>query len=86
MVKVKRRSLSMTKLLEATLGGTWKYDGCSDWWCDDEKRNVGRRSMDTMEDFDDPLCPPQYWLYGDGTPKLITWSAERLGLPESCVC
>lgn len=68
------------KLLGERLGGNWVYDGHSDWWCDDGKRHVGRRSAGVGE-WDNPLGPAQYWLYGDGTPR----RAERYFYKENSV-
>jgi hypothetical protein len=55
--------MSIAKQLEKNLGGKWKYDCMSTWWCDDGKRHVSRCS--SMFD-DEDRCPPQYWLYEDG--------------------
>lgn len=61
-------SMSKAQRLSKALGGTWSYDGMCGWWCDDDKRHVLRVSAG-VDEFDNPLGPPQYWLYGDGIPR-----------------
>jgi len=65
----------MTKqeLLGKVLGGTWKYDGNTTWWCDDGKRHVSRCSSGVDEQ-DNPTGPAQYFLYAEGeSPRSITF-------------
>lgn len=60
--------MSKASSLGKHLGGVWKYDGYSAWNCDDGVRRVGRCSAG-VDEYDEPLGPPQYYLYGDGHPK-----------------
>ena len=59
--------MTVTKHLEKNLGGKWKYDGHTAWWCDDEKRYVARTA--DLYNGDDEYAPPSYWLYSDETPR-----------------
>lgn len=52
-----RKIKSYSKLFEA-LGGKWKYDNVTCWFCDDGRRFIARTTAG-------------YYLYGDGTPKRI---------------
>jgi len=55
--------------LDKTLGGKWKYDGVTTWYCDDGLRRVSRCSAG-VDEFDNELGPAQYWLYEEGkTPR-----------------
>ena len=56
---------SIAKRLGEKLGGKWKYDGCTTWWCDDGKRHVSRCCGDFYDDAYPP-APSQYWLYEEG--------------------
>jgi hypothetical protein len=60
-------SFSFAKQLSKTLGGKWTYH-YSTWRCDDGVRSVWRCSAG-VDEFDNPVGPPQYWLYGDGVPR-----------------
>jgi hypothetical protein len=60
--------MSVAKNLAKHLGGKWTYDGRASWWCDDEKRSVSRCSAG-VDEFENPLGPAEFWLYGDGTPR-----------------
>lgn len=60
--------MSKAKNLAHHLGGKWKYDGVCGWHCDDGVRHVYRCSAG-VDEWDNPLGPPEYWLYGQGTPK-----------------
>jgi hypothetical protein len=59
---------STCKHLEKTLGGKWKYGNPGCWYCDDQIRMIVRCSAGTDE-FDNQVGTPQYWLYGDGSPR-----------------
>lgn len=62
-------SWSIAKQLGKTLGGKWTYNhSCFGWCCDDGQRHVYRVSAG-VDEFDNPVGPPQYWLYGDGKPR-----------------
>ena len=57
--------LSKSKILEMRLGGKWVCShggGC--WNCDDGR--VVRRCSAGVDEFDNPVGPPQYWLYEEG--------------------
>jgi hypothetical protein len=69
------RCKSKVKIFAKVLGGVWKYDGICMWWCDDGKRSVARYSAG-VDEWDNELGPPQYWLYGDGIPKRIWWKYD----------
>ena len=66
------KKVNKSKLLSQALGGKWKYDGISCWWCDDDKRHVARTSSCSCDD----TCnhPAIYYLYGNGVPKIICWN------------
>lgn len=66
---------SKAKWLGEVLGGKWKYDGETTWWCDDEIRSVARvhcGAKDINGEFESGYLP-EYWLYGNGTPQSIYW-------------
>lgn len=60
---------SKAKNLAKTLGGEWTYDGISSWWCSDGIRHVARCSAG-VDEFDNPLGPPEYWLYTKSQPPM----------------
>jgi hypothetical protein len=60
--------MSLARNLSRTLGGIWTWDGRGSWWCDDATRHVSRCSAG-VDEFDNEVGLPQYWLYGDGTPR-----------------
>ena len=66
------RCPSKAKQLAKTFGGQWTYNGLATWYCDDGKRHVSRcaASCDEADRF-----PCEYWLYGDGMPYRIWFSA-----------
>jgi hypothetical protein len=66
---MRKIKINKTKLLEKEFGGKWKYDNHATWWCDDNKRHVARVQSCHCDD----ICnhPSVYYMYGDGTPKLI---------------
>lgn len=59
---------SIAKRLSKSLGGKWVYSGPCYWECDDNKRRVVKCSAG-VDEFDNPLGPGEYWLYGDGPPR-----------------
>jgi hypothetical protein len=63
------KRINKTKYLNDNYGGKWKYDGINTWICDDCTRTVSRVASCTC----DYVCghSPDYWLYGDGTPKPV---------------
>jgi hypothetical protein len=63
------KRINKTKYLNDNYGGKWKYDGICTWICDDCTRTVSRVASCTC----DYVCghSPDYWLYGDGTPKPV---------------
>ncbi len=77
-IKPKRLKQSKIKELSEVLGGVWRYDDFASWYCDDNKRHVTRTCSTDYEVI--PKQPPNYWLYGEGAPKLIKWNYENLGL------
>lgn len=44
--------------------------GYGSWWCDDKKRHVSRCSSG-VDEFDNPLGPPQYYLYCKDKPGAV---------------
>lgn len=62
--------MTFAKALTKTYGGKWAYSGPGYWLCSDGKRSVVKRSAG-VDEWDEEVGPPQYWLYGDGTPKLV---------------
>lgn len=56
--------MSITKNLVKSLGGAWKYDGTCTWGCNDGRRVM--RCSAGMDENDNEIVPPQYWLWGDG--------------------
>jgi|GEM_PF-4328808 len=59
------RMLSKSKMLEKRLGGKWTYiPTLAGWSCDDGR--VVRRCSAGVDEFDNPVGPPQYWLYEEG--------------------
>jgi hypothetical protein len=73
-----RRSTSIASLFNLTFGGTWKYDCEATWWCDDKKRHISRCSPG-VDEFDNPVGPPVYYLYEDGqSPQLLSITGLRL--------
>lgn len=70
---------SKAENLSHSLGGEWSYDGCTTWWCSDGTRHVSRCSAG-VDEFDNEVGPPQYWLYTEGeSPK----RAERFLFEDS---
>lgn len=64
--------MTKAKILSKNYGGVWTYNGLTSWFCDDEKRHVARTCSSCDED---DRWPPNYWLYGDGSPQLVNfWS------------
>jgi hypothetical protein len=63
------KRVNKTAWLRENKGGEWKYDGTGTWWCDDGIRHVSRTSSCCFDVY--CKCPPQYWLYGEGTPESI---------------
>ncbi len=61
---------SKSHRLHQLFGGKWIYDYRCSWWCDDDKRHVSRCSAG-VDEFDNEIGPPEYWLYGDGEPKRV---------------
>ena len=59
---------SKAKTLGKRLGGKWKYGYPCYWHCDDGIRYIARCSAGVDEQ-DNEVGTPQYWLYGDGTPR-----------------
>jgi len=75
--------MSYAKFLGRTYGGKWKYAYPCYWHCDDGIRYVARVSAG-VDEFDNPVGPPQMWLYGDGVPeraKLMTIHIRDFKLP-----
>jgi hypothetical protein len=73
-----KKSTSFAKLFGITFGGTWKYDCEATWWCDDNKRHISRCSPG-VDEFDNPVGPPVYYLYEDNqTPQLVSIVGLRL--------
>jgi hypothetical protein len=68
MLQLEHTVVNRAKRLSELFGGKWKYDNQTTWWCDDGKRHVSRccSAFDESE-----MAPSQYWLYGDGGPKLV---------------
>jgi hypothetical protein len=60
--------MNYAKHLAKNLGGKWTYDQMCSWRCDDGERRVSRYSAG-VDEFDNEVGPPQYWLYGDGAPR-----------------
>ena len=73
----KAEPTSIVKLLKLQYGGDWKLNRTNGiYTCNDKQRYVvGTFNCDCEPDF----CshPVTYWLYGDGTPRLVTqlWPA-----------
>lgn len=66
--------MSYAKLLGKEFGGSWRYDGCTTWWCDDGRRHVARTASDFYDDGDRP-GPPTYYLYEDGhAPRIVRFA------------
>lgn len=64
------RRLNIAKWLEKNKGGKCRFDGRNTWRCDDGKRYVAMVSGDFYSE--DALgC---YYLYGDGVPRMISFS------------
>ena len=61
--------MSKAKALSKALGGRWKYDGMTAWWCDDGRRHVARVCAG-VDEFDHDVGPPQYWLYEKDNPPV----------------
>jgi hypothetical protein len=64
--------MNKTKYFEEHYGGTWKYDGCTSWWCDDGKRHVSRTASCMCDD----VCPhpPRYILQDEnGYCAEVSW-------------
>ena len=55
---------SKAKRLAHAFGGKWTYNGSGSWNCDDDKRVVVRCCAG-VDEFDNEVGPPQYWLYED---------------------
>jgi hypothetical protein len=73
-------SLSKAKILAKRYGGTWKYDGCTTWWCDDGKRHVTRTSSG-VDEWENALGPPDYILYNPPEkPIYLDWWHSPLNL------
>lgn len=70
--------MSKAKYLKKTFGGNWKYDGMSTWWCDDGVRYVVRTASNFYDDSDNSRRPPTYYLYGEGTPKIVGFNTKTL--------
>jgi hypothetical protein len=69
LFKIKRRK-SITKQLSEQLGGKWKYDGISDWYCEDKPNlHVGRRI--TCSESEDDYHLRRYYLYGEKEVRQI---------------
>ncbi len=66
-----KRKQSKSVILAKIYGGKWEYDGVNTWWCDDKKRYVCRCAPPIIDDFDEKIGPPQYWLYGGGYPERV---------------
>ena len=47
--------------IRKSLGGVWEYDKVCGWHCTDG-RSIYRCSAG-VDQFDNPIGPPQYWLY-----------------------
>ena len=65
-------SASAAAGLGKALGGRWTYDGVTTWRCDDGVRSVARcLPSGCFYEGHDGECghAPEYWLYGDGTPR-----------------
>lgn len=60
--------MSKAARLGKTLGGKWTYHWPCHWYCDDGKRSVTKFSAG-VDEFENPVGPGQYWLYGDGEPR-----------------
>jgi hypothetical protein len=73
------RVKSKVKILARELGGKWKYDNICGWHCDDGIRSVYRRSAG-VDEWDNEVGPPQYWLYGNEAPRLIWWKTNGMEL------
>lgn len=65
-----RRYRSKSEIFANAFGGNWKYNGICSWYCDDNVRHISRCSAG-VDEYDNPVGQPQYWLYGDGAPKWI---------------
>lgn len=59
---------SKAALLGKNLGGYWTYFAPCYWHCSDGIRTVVRCSAG-VDEYDEPLGPPQYWLYGEGQAR-----------------
>jgi hypothetical protein len=74
---IRIRTSKVQQLRNAT-GVDWKYVAPCTWVCEDNIRSVWAVSTNT---YDEPgYFPPRYYLYGDGTPKLVIWGVEGLYL------
>lgn len=60
--------MSKAARLAKALGGKWTYHWPCHWYCDDGQRSVTKVSAG-VDEFDNPIGPGQYWLYGDGEPR-----------------
>lgn len=67
MFGVRKRRVNIKKWLESSKGGRWRYDGTSQWMCDDGIRRVSRVSMGFSEDHNET----GYCLYGNDKPEWI---------------
>ena len=72
---------SKAKQLADIFGGKWEYHaGSCGWWCNDERRSVIRTAGSMFEEDDAPCV---YYLYGDGTPKIVTFGCQPFDLFRS---
>lgn len=73
--------MSITKQLQTSLGGTWKYDGSTTWWGD--HMHVSRCCASLEEDCPEyALCfTHEYWLYFDDLQK-VPVRAELFMYPQ----
>jgi len=71
-LKIRKRTRNKSKYLARVYGGVWTYDHLASWWCDDGERCVSRVCASMYEE---DRMPPNYWLYGDGTPQQVHWNA-----------
>ena len=71
------RRPSKAKILAKALGGKWKYDGVTSWWCDDNKRHVSRCAAGHEDDG----WAPSYYLYITNEPaKVLFWKDNGISL------
>lgn len=64
-----KQTRSKAANLTRSLGGKWEYDGRTTWWCDDDIRHVSRVSAG-VDEHDNDIGPPQYWLYEKDKPPV----------------